>query len=32
MNFSPTAPEEHCLIHVDTVQGVRSTGLEKFSN
>ena len=32
MNFSPTAPEEHRLIDADTVQGVRSTGLEKLSN
>ena len=32
MNFDPNAPENHCLIDADTVHGVRSTGLEKFTN
>jgi hypothetical protein len=32
MNFNPNAPENHCLIDADTVHGVRSTGLDKFTN
>ena len=32
MNFSASAPEDHCLVEADTVHGVRSTGLEKYKN
>jgi len=32
MNFSPDAPEDHCLIDADTVHGVRSIGLDRFVN
>ena len=32
MNFSASAPEDHCLVDADTVNGVRSTGLDRFIN
>ena len=32
MNFSVNAPEDHCLVDADTVNGVRSTGLDRFIN
>jgi hypothetical protein len=32
MNFSPNAPEGHCLVDADTVHGVRSLGLEQFAH
>ena len=30
MNFRADAPSDHCLIDADTVDGVRSTGLDRF--
>ena len=32
INFSPDAPQDHCLIDADTVHGVRSIGLDRFVN